>query len=406
MRLVLLLLALVAGLSCTAIGQAEKMPSPKFVLRQEPFILEVTVLSVEEKNGPHSGLSVWHRVRIDQVDRGDGLEIGGETAVVSRVYNNSPGTTGTSGHFGAWRGPNGLPVKGDRARLFASGTAKTLQPHFTNGWQPIEKQVSFVAADIHGQSEITLPTLVEFLEKPLCIAATQHHAVKDDSNPAAEAKIKLTASDALLRADLIVTSLQSAQLDESARRHLLEPLERGIPLVVFGASTAPFASPTGMVHPSGTDGISKQYFGAAANGRHDPSSTTRVLPPSDEAARHPILLGVTIQQPGICIPSPLGLVEPLTADCTVLLWGEAIESTRSDAAQKQPLLWVREVARDAKAAGQRIACTTLVPDDLADPEVRVLVSQMIAWASSRAQNLADAERAAIRAAPFSPLSPR
>jgi hypothetical protein len=39
-------------------------------------VVDVTILSVEEKSGPHSGSSVWHRVRIDRVERGEGLAVG------------------------------------------------------------------------------------------------------------------------------------------------------------------------------------------------------------------------------------------------------------------------------------------------------------------------------------------
>ena len=52
-------------------AHAEKMPTPKFLLRHEPLALEVTVLSVEEKDGPHAGTSVWHRVRVDRIEHGE-----------------------------------------------------------------------------------------------------------------------------------------------------------------------------------------------------------------------------------------------------------------------------------------------------------------------------------------------
>ena len=51
---------------------------------------------------------------------------------------------------------------------------------------------------------------------------------------------------------------------------------------------------------------------------------------------------MTIPPEGIVVPSWLYHVEPLPADCTVLLWGEAVDSERTDAPQKQPILWVRE----------------------------------------------------------------
>ena len=113
------------------------------------------------------------------------------------------------------------------------------------------------------------------------------------------------------------------------------------------------------------------------------------------------------------VPSWLYHVEPLPADCTVLLWGEAIDSERKDAPQRQPILWVRERpvnprgSRDPKEPPppaprpQRIAYTSLGhPGDFAHPEVRLIAAQMVAWGASREGELDDAERTAIRGAAF------
>ena len=119
------------------------------------------------------------------------------------------------------------------------------------------------------------------------------------------------------------------------------------------------------------------------------------------------------------VPSWLYHVEPLPADCTVLLWGEAIDSERGDAPQRQPILWVRERPvephgwRDPKQPQppaprpQRIAYTSLGhPGDFAHPEVRLIAAQMVAWGASREGELDDAERAAIRGAAFAPPQTR
>ncbi|MFM7134506.1 MAG: hypothetical protein ACKO0W_09345, partial [Planctomycetota bacterium] len=100
-----------------------------------------------------------------------------------------------------------------------------------------------------------------------------------------------------------------------------------------------------------------------------------------------------------------------------LLWGESVGSERKDAPQKQPILWVRELAaakgatrtaRDPAATApaprpQRIAVTTLGhPGDFANPEIRLIAVQMVAWANERTHALDDADRTAIRAAAFEP----
>jgi len=147
-------LLLSAVLPTASSARAEVPNQPMWSLRQSAFEVEVTVLSVEEKAGPGPGpgpgpqqTSVWHRVRVDHVVRSDGLKPGDETAVVSKVSELPAGTVGSRGQRGPFRGLNGLPVKGDRARLFANGTTKILQPAFPNGWQTSDHWVSFIAAD-------------------------------------------------------------------------------------------------------------------------------------------------------------------------------------------------------------------------------------------------------------------
>ena len=413
------LLAVIASLASLLVASrlgAEKMPSPPWVLRQEPYVLEVTVISIEEKPGPHAGTSVWHRVRMDRIEHATGLKVGEEIAVVSKTYNTF-GTPGTRGHFGHWKGPNGLPIKGDRARLFASGSS-VLQPHFTNGWQPIEPQIAFIAADDEYRSEVTMPFLAGIVEEPLGVKPSIHLASEDGTTPKVEAKTNLTNARAIGRADLIVAYMRFGQLEQAARRHFLDPLEHGIPLVAFRTTTHAFAYPAGSPDEPLNAGFGERFLGTPWRFHHGHSSKTRVLPPTDEAARHPILAGVRIPAEGIVVPSWLYHVEPLPADCRVLLWGEAINSERKDAPQntatpKQPILWVREqppqLFRGSSATPrlQRIAVTTLGhPGDFESPEVRLVAAQMIAWANERMHTLDDAKRQAIREAAFTAPSTR
>jgi len=389
---------------------AEKLPSPPWLLRQERFVVDVTVLSIEEKPGPHAGSSVWHRVRIDRIERGQGLKVGDEVAVVSRTYDLPPGTPGTIGHqgFGNWRGPNGLPRKGDRARLFATGDAKTLQPHFTNGWQPIEPRIAFVAADDEYRSEVSLPFLAGVAAKPLGVTTSIHLASEDGTTPKVEAKTSLTDAAAIGRADLVVAYMRFEQLEPGARRSFLDPIEHGVPLVAFRTTTHAFAYPAGSPDEPLNAGFGEKFIGTPWRYHHGHSSRTRVLPPTEEAAKHPILAGVAIPAEGLVVPSWLYHVEPLPADCTVLLWGEAVDSERTDAPQRQPILWVRERPPEVFPMSsviprlQRMAYTSLGhPGDFANAEVRLIAAQMVAWAANRSDLLDDDERAVIRAAAFS-----
>jgi hypothetical protein len=364
-------------------------------------------------------------VRIDRVERGEGLAVGAETAVVSRTYRLAPGTAGTIGHRGGWKGPNGLPLKGDRARIFAAGTVATLQPHFVNGWQPIEPAIAFVAADDEYRSEITMPFLAELVRQPLGVTKSLHLATDrapsggPNPTPKVDAKTNLTGSYTLWNTDVLVAYMRFERLDDGTRREFLEPLDRGTPLVAFRTTTHAFAYPEGHPAASLNNGFGEKYLGTPWRFHHGHSSKTRILPPDAECAKHPILAGVTIPPEGIVVPSWLYHVEPLPADCTVLLWGEAIDSERKDAPQRQPILWVRERpvnprgSRDPKEPPppaprpQRIAYTSLGhPGDFAHPEVRLIAAQMVAWGASREGELDDAERTAIRGAAFAPPQTR
>jgi len=432
--LVVILLALLAALVCGRLSSAEKMLTPKWLLWQEPVVVDGTVLSIEKKPGPHAGSSIWHRVRIDRIARGVGLKVGEEVAVISRIYTTPPGTAGTSGHRGVWGGPNGLPTKGDRARIFASGNAQLLQPHFTNGWQPIEPSIAFVAADDEYRSELTMPFLAEITAKALAATTTIHLATDGAPSggpnelPKVNAKTHLTGSTGLRwSADAIIAYMRFEQLDRSTLEDFLTPLEGGVPLVAFRTTTHAFAYPADSPHAMLNNSFGEKFLGTPWRFHHGHASKTRILPPDSESAKHPVLAGVMIPAEGIVVPSWLYHVEPLAADCTVLLWGEAIDSDRKDAPQKQPILWVRERAVDARsgrrateksapatspASGpaprpQRIAVSTLGhPGDFANPEVRMIAVQMIAWAVAFDRALQSDECAEIRAATFSPPSIR
>ena len=391
----LLPFALFAALIIAAPVAAERPNQPMASLAESPYQLEVTILSIEEKAQTSQITSIWHRVRVERVFVGSGLKQGDETAVVSAVRSNPSMTPGSSGHRGPFKGPNGLPIKGDRARIFADGTASILQTRSPNGWQHAERMISFVAADEECHSDSTMPllatlleTLLETLVSDAKIATTQmHYATADDGTgspsktPDASARTSLTDDARMSHADCTVLCMRERELGYNTMLSFTAATTQGLPLVGFRSSLHAFAYPNDAGGKQWNDKFPREQFGASWKFQHGISSKTRVLAPDAEAAKHAILAGVVIPTEGLVLPSSLIEIEPLTPDCRVLLWGEAMDSERKEATQKQPILWTRELKRENDLPPRRIVFTTLGDQgDFANPEFRVISVQMIAWA--------------------------
>ncbi len=387
---------------------AERAPLPAWVLAESPYQLEVTVLSVEEKKQDARTTNMWHRVRVERVFAGDGLKPGDETAVVSQVFRSSPGMVGSSGDRGPFKGPNGLPVKGDRARIFAGGSASTLKTTSPNGWQNAKRTIAFVAADDEYRSEITMPFLASLVEGAQIASTSLHFATGDDGHgssadkPDITQRTGLTDDRGLSSADASVLYMRFRELKSHALSDFEAATTHGLPLVGFRTSTHAFRyQDEGPGAKRWNEDFPVQAFGAGWKFHHGHTSTTRILSPDADAGAHAILAGVAIPPEGIVVPSWLYHVEPLPDDCRVLLWGEAVNSENPNAPQRQPLLWVRELPRTGGLPAQRIAFTTLGhPGDFANPQVRVLAVQMIAWALGEEERMGDAARESIRAAEF------
>ena len=398
----LLPLALFAALFIAAPVAAERPNQPMASLAESPYQLEVTILSIEEKAQTSQITSIWHRVRVERVFVGSGLKQGDETAVVSAVRSNPSMTPGSSGHRGPFKGPNGLPIKGDRARIFADGTASILQTRSPNGWQHAERMISFVAADEECHSDSTM-LLLETLVSDAKIATTQmHYATADDGTgspsktPDASARTSLTDGARMSYADCTVLCMRERELGYNTMLSFTAATTQGLPLVGFRSSLHAFAYPNDAGGKQWNDKFPREQFGASWKFQHGSSSKTRVLAPDAEAAKHAILAGVVIPTEGLVLPSSLIEIEPLTPDCRVLLWGEAMDSERKKAAQKQPILWTRELKRENDLPPRRIAFTTLGDQgDFANPEFRVIAVQMIAWAIGEEAQHASAARAPL-----------
>ena len=151
------ILALLALAPCAA--NAERMPTPMSALLRASVQLEVTVTGVTQDQRGVFGMGDLHlhyTARVDRVIRGAGFAPRQTIKVESVVLSNAPLTTGSSGDRSSFKGSNGLPLLGDRARLFAEGTPTAVRPDAPSGWQQIERRVAMVAQadDAAGQTAL------------------------------------------------------------------------------------------------------------------------------------------------------------------------------------------------------------------------------------------------------------
>jgi hypothetical protein len=351
------------------------------------------------------------------------------------AWTRSMGVLGGTGASGHWR----VPAVGERVRVFASrntgsngASGAAIEAEFPNGFQPL-LNASIVSGDDEYRSEVTMPLLADAVRA--AVTAATHAPPAAPSAPGTPAGSRPSAQpfdpaithwdvprivpapscptafeDSTLRScDVVALFLRWRQADDRGLDDVEDALRAGMPLVGFRTSTHAFQQPDGSRRTWWNDDFPKQVFGQRWISHHGHTSTTRILPPEGPAKDHPILRGV---RGGQIVPSWLYHVEPLPADATVLLWGEAIASEQPDAApRRQPILWVREhkgpdtpearraryaeLAAARRDAGgdtprpfvpsqlmpRRMAFTTLGhPGDFADIEVRRLAVQMVLWA--------------------------
>jgi len=385
---------------------------PLSVLKRAPYQLEVTVLSVETKEGPHSGESIWFRVRVDRVIVGNGLKVGDETAVVSQRYKLPRGAVGSTGD-------RGLPRKGDRMRVYADGNAKVLSSVPPNGWQPVGNSVAFLAADEDARAEESMPFLAGVVKECGVGSTSVHFAAAGNgtgSAGAANPREKGYFTDIgrmHSSGDTVVLAVRGLEPDRNTPHSVNDALFGGRDLVAFRASVDTFSAVArGQREPQSRFGT--ETLGTRITTEPVAGTMTRVVPPED--ATHPVLAGLQFPKGGLVLPSGLIEVAPLPTDCRVLLWGEAVDAGGKVVGKgaKQPVLWVRELERkslvvrdvETKFPAQRIAVTTLGDAaDFSNPEFRLLAVQLIAWAGDETTSVDDADRAKVRGAKFE-LSPK
>lgn len=437
-------LAVVAALLvCMAAptAHAEKAPLSMEVLhRADLCLIGVVTARTESTSGiPLVGertTAIALTVQVEQVqfDRiASGAKPG--TPITIGAWTRSMGVlggTGASGHFI-------VPPIGQRVRVFAStqtgsngASGQAIEAEFPNGFQPL-LNASIVSGDDEYRSEITMPLVADAVRAAVTAATLAAPATPQPAGAASGSRQAATPFDprivhwdvpkrvpdpscptafpdrALRSSDCIALFLRWREADARGLDTLESALRSGMPIVGFRTSTHAFAMPDDSRRTWWNNDFPKQVFGQQWISHHGHTSTTRILPPDGAAMDHPILRGV---KGGQIVPSWLYHVEPLPADATVLLWGEAIGSEQPEGApRRQPIVWVREHAEPATvearraryaayraaldAAGRdgarpcapdqlvprRMAFTTLGhPGDFADPEMRRIAVQMVLWA--------------------------
>ena len=439
-RCALLAAALLLPIAGSA-THAEKAPLSMDELQQSDLcVVGVVTARTESTSGiPLVGertTAIALTVQVEQVqfDRmASGAKPG--TPITIGAWTRSMGVlggTGASGHFI-------VPPIGQRVRVFASAqtgsngaSGQAIEAEFPNGFQPL-LNASIVSGDDEYRSEITMPLLADAVRAAVTAATLAAPATPQPAGAASGSRQAATPFDprivhwdipkhvpdpscptafadrALGSSDCLALFLRWRQADARGLDTLESALRSGMPIVGFRTSTHAFAMPDASRRTWWNNDFPKQIFGQQWISHHGHTSTTRILPPDGAAKDHPILRGV---KGGQIVPSWLYHVEPLPADATVLLWGQALGSEQPEGApRRQPILWVREHAEPATeaapraryaahraaldAAGRdgerpcapdqlvprRLAFTTLGhPGDFADPEMRRIAVQMVLWA--------------------------
>lgn len=300
----------------------------------------------------------------------------------------------------------GLFGTGIGTLALASGVALGDPPPESEAAAPppagLRPHVAFIAADDEYRSEITMPLLARMVERTGVARISVHLAADPRTGkPNEYSKTGLEDFEALRYASALVVYMRFAQLEPEVLEAMLAPCEAGRPIVGFRTSTHSFLYPADHPARGWNDGWGRRFLGTPWQFHHGHLSRTRVLPPTPEAAGHPLLRGVEIPAEGLVVRGWLYHVEPLPPDCTVLLWGESVNSANPSAPQRQPLLWTRELPvpeastpddtaapSQSEPAGerrrQRVAVTTLGhPSDFEEPVLWKIGAAMVLWSIDR-----------------------
>jgi hypothetical protein len=371
----------------------------------------VKVESKVEQRGSMEHTGWFHHLKVERVERDASGTIHVGDTVVLLSWNDAWQGTSTPPTYGS--GHRGLPAKGERRRVYTTGTPRTQGDHqwlnvsLPNGCQPAGRTVVLVGADDEYRSEITMPLLADGLRRDA--KATTHVAfAADPTTHAADPnnRTHIEGLGMLSGCDVAVFYLRWRELDSSSMQDLQRCFASGQPLVGLRTTTHMLRAPAAA---DGTESpLNNEWpiriWGQRWISHHGHDSTTRILPPEEGVRTHPILRGI---RGGLIVPSWLYDVEPLPKDCTVLLWGEVVRNGVTEPT-RQPILWIRERSAstptpfpEGGTPARRMAFTTLGhPGDFASVEVRRLLEQMVLWAAGDESLIPESGLPAETSAPY------
>lgn len=332
---------LVLTVSPLPVAYAERASQSIMSLHRAPYQLEVTVMELTEQAssaGRTTTTTYTYRVRVDRVLHGEDIAAGDEVAVTSSTHSLAPGTVGGSGDRSVFQGPKGLPLKGDRARLFATRSRGLFVPESPNGWQPSARSVAVVVAggssDDRRAAESIAAGLPSASVTPVLFdvslaterADGQWHAMRSSS---------LWSSEGIIIA-------AAEPLGEEEAREVLQEACAGMPLVALGPTAAVLKrSPAIPCAPGRVESPTSQTLLGVAEFRGVSSRSLRVVGGEGAGSEFADLVKavegskVELQVEG---EVPAGL----SSDCRVLLSGVA---GTDGTGERVPLLWVRELPR-------------------------------------------------------------
>jgi hypothetical protein len=389
--LVMVLLGGAAGGDAADSGAAERADLPIEALEAGANVVFVGICErIEEKSARSGGFedtTYFHHMRVERLcrDSSGKVKVGGVVAVISATHHWVAG--GLPPTYGS--GHRGMPAKGERRRVYCrydatnQGKGSTglhwLQALEPNGWQAPARSVVFVAADDEYKSEETLPKLGEWLQRDYegVVAPVQAFAADPATGkPDVTRRDHIANLDKLDNAEAAVVFMRWRDLSAPDWSHFERFLMSGRPIV--GLRTSTHMMRTGK--QSLDVDLPVRVFGQKWITHAGSDTRTRVLKPDSD---HPIVRGM---KGDFVVRGWLYEVQPLPADCTVLLWGEVEGGDGS--MSRQPLVWVREATKDTVrpfgdrgTPARRMAFTTLGhPEDFENEEVRGLLERMVLWA--------------------------
>lgn len=319
-----------------------------FLKEKAPFQLEVTVLEMKKFKVSDGLYNIYHKVRVDDVIRGEEIVVGDVLKVRSTKRIVPLGTTGTIGDRSSFRskGINGLPDEGDFGRIYANGTKELLTTFSPNGWQRLGKVVRFVAVDCSGALDDRVEAFANVVEMDHDIQTTTtvFHPNARTSPPIRYDREWFINSDVLvLCAD--------CKPNQNIMDLILARVPLGLATVMMGESLC-------------------ELYWAEEDRKSGPLELV-----IQWGGDHEIFSGVPTDavvevQTGNCV------IVTVPESTEVLLWG-----VEKSSKQKIPLLWIEEKETDLQLEDQRLVGTQLTAENALQHEaVSLLLQNAIKWA--------------------------